>query len=208
MPEPFELPSEEEWAALRLAEAGEREARRKRLATLPVHAKSTLASRMQAVVDPEAGAPSLRAILHGAAGDDGGAAAGGGAAGTIPAAHPAELYVRRTGDGVQDMLAKKRQIFLLQVGERVTYTRATKGGRDVQETAGGCSLRKGWSPRLPPQVCMLLSLLQMSLDNKRGEIAKLEQRAKQREEALQVRKAVEGGSCSGRWLVAGSASSH
>lgn len=118
--EPFELPSEEEWAALRLAEAGKREAQRARLAALPIHAKSTLASRMQALVDPDTGPISLRVLLQGMAGCDQAVAAevgggGGGASGAIAAALPADLYMRRTGDNVRDMLAKKRQIFLVQV---------------------------------------------------------------------------------------------
>ena len=133
--EPFELPSDEQWAQLRVAEQARAAAQREELKELPIHRRFTLASRMHATVDPEslaeAGPSSLKALLRHTAAEEG-------PKGAEAAAAPD--YVRRKGDTIRDMLSKKRQIFLVQ----------------------------------------------MSLDNKRAEIVKLEHRARQREEALRV----------------------
>eukprot|EP00887_Chlorella_sp_A99_P006553 scaffold3.g6553.t1 len=137
---PFELPTGEEWAALRAADAERQSRRSAELRTVPSHQKHTLASRMHATVDPEAeesGSQALRRLLQRGSGAD------ADTKGPPPEAAPAPDYVRRKGDNIQDMLVKKRQIFLVQ----------------------------------------------MSLDNKRGEIAKLEQRGRQREEALRASEA-------------------
>lgn len=128
---PFELPPEADWGRLRLEEKQRKREWLEAQHCLPVDQKVTLSSRMHATVDPQSPASDeLRALLKEEEGGSGHAAA--------EVALPD--YVRRHRENMRDYIAKKRQIFLVQ----------------------------------------------MSLDTKRTEISKLDQRSRQRAEALQV----------------------
>lgn len=143
---PFELPSEEDWARLQLEERAARRQQQREQHGLPVEQKATLSSRMHAAVDPASPtAGSLKALLRGEE------------AGPVHAAAEVALpdYVRRHRENMRDFIAKKRQIFLVQ----------------------------------------------MSLDTKRTEISKLDQRSRQRAEALQARGRSGGGGRRQGWLV-------
>jgi hypothetical protein len=128
---PFELPTEADWAKLQLEEKQRQREAMAAQHSLPVEQKQTLSSRMHSTVDPQsAGSGAIKALLKEEATGAGHAAA--------EVALPD--YVRRHRENMRDFIAKKRQIFLVQ----------------------------------------------MSLDTKRTEISKLDQRSRQRADALQV----------------------
>ncbi|KAL3139582.1 Cilia- and flagella-associated protein 100 [Trebouxia sp. C0009 RCD-2024] len=125
---PFALPSDEEIFMLQDVERQQRAQLMATMRSLPVHLKSTFSSQIQATVVREVGLehavrkaePKKRLIA------------------AAPAAAPASTRRPQEKENMNDFIAKKREIFLVQ----------------------------------------------MSLDTKRAEITKLEERALQREEAL------------------------
>lgn len=131
---PFTLPSDEDILTLREEDKRRKAETRKMIRTAPVHAKTTFASRMQGIMSGDelnlgtTKSPfrDLKPTLPTSGGD----ASLAEAAGAPPR--------RRQKEDMTEFIAKKREIFLVQ----------------------------------------------MSLDTKRAEIRKLEERARQREEAL------------------------
>ncbi len=128
---PFRVPGDEEIFRHREEDKAKKEAKRTQLLSAPVADKSTFASRMQATTTDE-----VRELLQSYKT----AAAGGGSMkhGPSVASTTAAPERRKEKENMPEFIAKKREIFLLQ----------------------------------------------MSLDTKRAEIKKLDERARQREEAL------------------------
>ena len=163
---------------------------------LPVHLRHTASSRSQALVDPESEtAGEIRALMR----REPPPAAGG----RLPqlGAGGAADYVRHGGDNLRELVARKRQVG--GGGERCNRAAAVPAALPGAPRAGTLLLLPGTThppaciSRPPPAQ---IFLAQMSLDTKHGEIAKLEARAHQREEALMVGAA--GGQGEGGWLVA------
>lgn len=154
---------------------------------LPVFQWHTASSRSHALVDPESEtAGEIRALMRREVAPLGGRLPQLGAGGAAD-------YVRHGGDDLRELVARKRQV--QRCCSAVDACECLRRGNLRQP----CPLLY---PREPPSVdhqarlptsashacpaALQIFLAQMSLDTKHNEIAKLEQRAHQREEALLV----------------------